>query len=88
MAVTVLETLDVEDLKRWREAACLIDVMQAEGLAIPTENEAMFSQFKRAFFDFYVLTDELLKKYGIEGEEADEAKISPQTGHIYIGAEE
>jgi hypothetical protein len=84
VSVTILDTLSPEDLERWRTLCATRDLIEARvpGLTL-TEEEC-----RRVFIDYFATTQELLERYGIEGEEADEAKISAYTGHIYIGSEE
>lgn len=84
MAVTVLETLSEADLARWRTICATYDLVQQPPPKLSLSDE----EVRRVYEDYYAMSGELLESYGVEGAEADEAKISPHTGHIYIGAEE
>lgn len=85
MSVTVLETLTPEDLERWRTVAATRDMLV---WARPTTLTLTDEEVRRAFLDEYALAAELFEKYRIDPEEAAEAKISPYTGAIFVGAGE
>jgi hypothetical protein len=84
VSVTILETLSPEDLERFRTVSATMDLVQARPPTLSLADE----EIRRVYLDFYALFAELMQRYGIEGEEAIEAKIAPATGHIYIGSEE
>lgn len=84
MSVTILETLEHSDLLRFREMVVTYDLIEARPPTLTLTDE----EIRQAFRDYYELFAELMADYGVEGEEAVEAKIAPATGHIYIGKEE
>jgi hypothetical protein len=84
MAVTVLETISRGDLSLYREYAGMDQGIQHAG-----EREAMTPQEIRDFYiKFWGFVEELMERYGIEGAEAEECKISTFTGQIYVGSED
>lgn len=83
MAVTILETLSPEDLEQFRTAALTIDTIEARPPTLTLAEE----EIRRAYLDYHVLFGEMMERYGIEGEEAIEAKVSLALGYIYIGSE-
>jgi hypothetical protein len=84
VSVTVLITISEEDLMEWRRTCAILETVQLRHPA-STLTDADITAFWTGYFE---RTAELLERYGIEGEEADEAKISPYTGDIYIGSED
>lgn len=83
MTVTVLEKISREDLERYRLMAATVDMLANPPVTLTLTDE----EIRRFYLDYYTFMGTLLEQYGIEGEEADEVKVSPYTGHIYIGTE-
>ncbi len=82
MAVAVLETLDGEDLTRWRAACASVELVSVPGHDLAGE------EVRQVWCDYWQLYGELLEAYGVDGEEAAEAKISNATGQIVTGLED
>ncbi len=79
MTVTILDTLDAEDLDAWRETLAREYVARSHAPDISADERA------RAFRREYEHAAELFERYEIRGEEAVQARISPYTGAIFIG---
>lgn len=77
MVVTVLDTLDREELVRYRAASASIALAQTFGHGLTGE------EIRQCWLDYYELCDELLQNHRFDSEDAIEAKISPYTGAIY-----
>lgn len=82
MAVTILETLNLEDLERVRTVTSNVELVQG-----PLHNLSS-EETRRVWLDYWACCADVLARYGIEGEDAVQAKISPITGSIYTGTEE
>jgi hypothetical protein len=84
VAVTVLETLSRDDLATYREYTGMVEGIQSLG-----SGNHMSPQDVRDFYiRYWEWVEDTLERYGVEGEEAEEAKISVYTGQIYVGSED
>lgn len=82
MAVTILETLEPEDLKKLRPMCAIIDMLNVKKTTWTDDQVCCF------YVRWYEFCNEMYEKYMITGSEAEECKFSPFTGNIYIGSED